>query len=141
LISGSNLRKSLGPEEIQSIVTEIEILEKIDHPSVVKLHDLKEDDDFLYMILEYMAGGTLRERLVEERKNHHRLTEAEIYKILCPIVDAMEYCHDIGVVHRDLKVRNFLLTLAREHSLRIDPIQELSPQGQRLRLRKNLPEK
>ena len=85
-------------------MTEIEIMEKIDHPNVVKLFDLKEDDEYLYMVLEYMAGGSLRDRLLEEKKKHHRLSEEEIFGIISPIVDAMEYCHGNGVVHRDLKV-------------------------------------
>lgn len=80
------------------------MLEDLDYPSIVKLYDVMEDDENLYMILEYMDGGTLRDRLIDLKKAHHRLTEAEIAKIISPIVDAMEYCHHIGVVHRDLKV-------------------------------------
>ena len=85
-------------------MTEIEIMEKIDHPNVVKLFDLKEDDEYLYMVSEYMAGGSLRDRLLEEKNKHHRLSEDEIFGIISQIVDAMEYCHENGVVHRDLKV-------------------------------------
>lgn len=94
----------MGEEDAISIATEIEVLEHLDHPSVVKLHDVMEDDNYLYMILEYMDGGTLRDRLIDEKKRMHRLNEEEVYKIASPIVDAMEYCHDMGVVHRDLKV-------------------------------------
>ena len=106
----------MGEPEIQSIVTEIEIMEKIDHPNVVKLYDLKEDDEYLYMVLEFMAGGSLRDRLLEEKKKHKKLSEEEIFGIIAPIVDAMEYCHENGVVHRDLKVAS--AHTAGKHPLR-----------------------
>lgn len=100
-----NLKK-LDEHELKTIQSEVKALEEIDHPSVVKLYDLFLDGngDYLYMVLEYMGGGTLRDRLYEERKRKHTLSEDEIFNIISPIVEGMEYCHSIGIVHRDLKV-------------------------------------
>jgi calcium/calmodulin-dependent protein kinase I len=95
-------RTNLGEEEAISIAREIEIMESLDHPSVIKLHDVMEDDENIYMILEYMNGGTLRDRLFSE--GNRKLSEKDVYTIVSPIVDAMEYCHAMGVSHRDLKV-------------------------------------
>lgn len=91
----------MSQDDIEAIMREIELLRNIDHPNVVKLHDLKGDDNNLYMIFEYMAGGTLRQRMYDLKEP---LSEEETYQIISPIVDAMEYCHAEGIVHRDLKV-------------------------------------
>ena len=74
---------------------------------MVKLYDLKEDEDKVYMVLEYMEGGPLRQRLVDLKPPHEgqkTLSEEEVHQIIATVADAMEYCHSIGIVHRDLKV-------------------------------------
>ena len=93
-------RKTLGQDDIGSLVNEITILKELDHPNIVKLFDLKEDEDKLYMVLENMAGGNLEERIGEERN----LSEEDVYNIVKSLVDAMEFCHSRSIVHRDLKV-------------------------------------
>lgn len=75
-------------------------MKELDHPNIIKLYDLKEDEDKLYMILEFMDGGTLDSRIIDERN----LSEEDVYCIVRCIVDAMEFCHSRNIVHRDLKV-------------------------------------
>jgi len=101
-------KNKLQEEDIKSILNEIEILNRIDHPNVVKLAEMFEDDKNFYMVLELMKGGSLQSRLASLQSASRRLTEPEIYKIIAPIVDAMEYCHSENVVHRDLKPDNIL---------------------------------
>ena len=66
----------------------------------MKLFELYEDDDYIYLVLEYMTGGKLFDRIVE--KEHY--SEKEAADTIRPIVDAIKYCHSLGIVHRDLKV-------------------------------------
>ena len=58
-----------------------------------------EDRSHLYIVLEYMDGGTLYQRLKDEVK----LDERETAKIIRQIADAVDYMHDRGIVHRDIK--------------------------------------
>lgn len=97
-------RNKLKEEDILSILNEIEVLNRIDHPNVVKLVEIFEDEKNFYMVLELMRGGSLQSRITSMRDNGQKLSEKEIAMIIYPIVDAMEYCHYNNVVHRDLKV-------------------------------------
>jgi len=58
----------------------------------------------MYMVLEMMTGGELFDRIVE--KDHY--SEREACDVIRPIVDAISYCHDMGIAHRDLKPENLL---------------------------------
>ena len=66
----------------------------------MKLFELYEDDDFIYLVLEYMTGGKLFDRIVD--KEHY--SEKEAADTIRPVIDAIKYCHSLGIVHRDLKV-------------------------------------
>lgn len=94
---------------MKQLVNEIQILKDLDHPNIVKLYDLKEDEEKLYMVLEHLAGGTLEERI----STVGSLSEEDVYQIVNSLVDAMEFCHSKNIVHRDLKVDSS--DLAREH--------------------------
>ena len=104
------IRQKLKEEDIHSILNEIEVLNRIDHPNVVKLCEIFEDDQNFYMVMELMEGGNLQMRITQLRDSSKKISEKEIAQIIYPIVDAMEYCHYNNVVHRDLKAISFLLS-------------------------------
>jgi len=85
-------------------MTEMDLLATIDHPSVVKLLELFDDGRTLYLIMEYMAGGELFDRIVQKEA----YSEAEAMRTIIPIVDAVRYCHQNDIIHRDLKPENLL---------------------------------
>ena len=72
---------------------------------MVKLYEIYEDEDNIYLILELMTGGELFDRVVD--KEHY--SEKEAADTIRPIVDAIKYCHSLGIVHRDLKVERFCI--------------------------------
>ena len=84
----------------------------MDHPNVVKLYEIYEDEDNIYLVMELMTGGELFDRVVD--KEHY--SEKEAADTIRPIVDAIKYCHSLGIVHRDLKVI-FGSTVARKSSI------------------------
>lgn len=106
-------KADMQPDDLIALQTEVEILSQIDHPNVVKLHEVWEDKSKFYMVMEIMTGGELFDRVVE--KDHY--SEKEAADTIRPIVDAIRYCHNMGVAHRDLKPENLLYATKDPHSI------------------------
>jgi len=106
-----DLAATLGPERF---LREIEVAARLTHPHIVPLHDSGEADGFLYYVMPYIQGESLRERLAREGE----LPVAAAVKILREVVDALASAHKQGVVHRDIKPDNVLL--AENHAMVTD---------------------
>lgn len=85
---------------------EIEIAAQLQHPNILPLLDSGEAAGLLYYVMPYVDGQSLRQRLARE----HELPIGEAVKILIEIVDALAHAHSRGVVHRDMKPDNVMLT-------------------------------
>jgi serine/threonine protein kinase len=111
--------KVLDPGVSESLGTarflrEIELAAGLSHPHAVPLYDSGEADGLLYFVMPYIDGETLRVRLARERA----LPLEETVRIARQIADALDYAHEQGVVHRDVKPENVLLR--RGHALVTD---------------------
>ncbi|EDO18975.1 hypothetical protein Kpol_2002p46 [Vanderwaltozyma polyspora DSM 70294] len=93
------------------IEREIIIMKLLNHPNVLRLYDVWETNNNLYMVLEYAEKGELFNLLVEKGP----LPENEAIRFFRQIIIGMSYCHALGIVHRDLKPENILL----DHKLNI----------------------
>jgi len=92
--------------EMQLQITEIELLKVIgSHPYIIKLLDVLEDDKTFFIILEYLDGRDLFEFI-----NRNFMNEVKSKKILYCIFRAVKYLHTFGIVHRDLKLENIMMT-------------------------------
>ena len=91
--------------DVGRVVREIEILKEVDHPNFVKLFEIIESSDRIYLIMEYAAGGELFEHIV----SRGRLPEPEACNFYIQIVNGIEYLHSKKIAHRDLKPENLLL--------------------------------
>jgi len=99
-------KTALESDDQLALQNEVDILSQIDHPNIVKLHEIYDEKARFNLILELMTGGELFDRIVE--KEHY--SEKEAADTIRPVIDAIRYCHDMGVAHRDLKPENLLYT-------------------------------
>lgn len=84
--------------------SEIEIYLAMDHPHVTRLFDVYEEEDALYLVMECMEGGELFDRIQEVKRFSERDAARAVWQMLL----AINYVHSHGIVHRDLKLENFL---------------------------------
>ena len=92
----------LGAERF---LREIETAARLNHPHILPLHDSGEADGFLYYVMPYVEGESLRDRLAREKQ----LPLDDALQIAREVADALSYAHSHDVVHRDIKPENILL--------------------------------
>ncbi|XP_056879546.1 serine/threonine-protein kinase BRSK2-like isoform X5 [Takifugu flavidus] len=98
-------REKLSESVLMKVEREIAILKLIEHPHVLKLHEVYENKKYLYLVLEHVSGGELFDYLVKKG----RLTPKEARKFFRQIISALDFCHSHSICHRDLKPENLLL--------------------------------
>ena len=104
-----------GPSQSFSIseakarfLKEAKISGRLQHPNIVTVFDVGEDEGVLYLAMEYISGGALNQRLTDGLE----FPIAERIRILSEVADALAHAHQRGVIHRDVKPANILLTEA-----------------------------
>ena len=95
------LAAALGAERFHR---EIKIAARLQHPHILPLLDSGEADGFLYYVMPYVKGVSLREKLMQQGE----FPVAEAVKVLRDVVDALAHAHEQGVVHRDIKPDNVM---------------------------------
>lgn len=98
-----DLAASLGAERF---LQEIQIAARLTHPHILALHDSGEAAGFLFYVMPFIDGPSLRMRLEAER----RLELADALAIASPVAEALSYAHRMGVFHRDIKPENILFS-------------------------------
>ena len=94
------------PEFVQRFVREARSAARLSHPNIVAVHDQGADEGEIYLVMEHVTGSTLRDLL----RARGRLTVNETLDILDPLLDALAAAHTAGLVHRDVKPENVLIT-------------------------------
>lgn len=81
---------------------------QLDHPNIVRLEEVYESHSEIYLVQELCLGGELFDRLDEQPDYHY--TEAECARLVKQMLSAVRYLHSRGIIHRDLKLENFLFS-------------------------------
>lgn len=100
-------KKEMNNQDLELVKTEIEILKVCQQPNIIKLYDVFENIDYIYIIMEYCSGGDLFS-YIEQRG--FKLSEVRAAEIIHKISAGIYYCHIYGICHRDLKPENILMT-------------------------------
>nr|XP_045245294.1 serine/threonine-protein kinase SIK1 isoform X2 [Macaca fascicularis] len=95
----------LDSSNLEKIYREVQLMKLLNHPHIIKLYQVMETKDMLYIVTEFAKNGEMFDYLTS---NGH-LSENEARKKFWQILSAVEYCHDHHIVHRDLKTENLLL--------------------------------
>ncbi|CAK4645481.1 hypothetical protein LEN26_005585 [Aphanomyces euteiches] len=99
-------KSSLKKKDLANIHREMDILRKLDHPNIVKLVDVFDNEagDMCYLVMELVTGGELFDRIIA--KDHY--TEGEAKVVVRTVASVLVYCHAQSIAHRDLKPENLL---------------------------------
>jgi serine/threonine protein kinase len=99
--------------KLQKIENEINLLESLDHAHIVQYYGTRRDENYLYILLEYVPCGSIGDLL----KKMHKFDEELISAYLRQTLIGLQYLHSKGVIHRDIKPDNLLLTSLGEVKL------------------------
>jgi len=106
-------KKDMKIKELELQKREIEVLKICQHPNIIRLLDVFENPEYIYIVLEYLAGGDLFTYL---DKRDFKITEDRARAIAHQIAVAVYYLHNYGIAHRDLKLENILMVDASDDS-------------------------
>ena len=110
-------KKNMDKSDLELAKVEIDILKIGQHPNIIKLYDIYENENYIYIIMEYCSGGDL---LSYFEHYEYELKETRVCEIIHKLSMAIYYLHSYGIVHRDLKPENILMTdLSPEADIRL----------------------
>jgi len=107
------VEKSLIAEDIKLLKREIDIMKQVDHVNILKLIEIYEDDENVYIVMELVDGSELFDRIVD--KGYY--SEKNTVHIVKQILNAVQYLHSKGIAHRDLKPENLLCSGSGSHEI------------------------
>lgn len=113
------LSKAQVTEEVLTFFrNELSCMACLDHPNILRVHEVFETDDTVYLVMDLCTGGHLKDRVLAQTGSFY--SEKIASKYIFTILQAIAYCHANNVVHRDLKLENILFeTEASDAELKI----------------------
>jgi serine/threonine protein kinase len=94
-----------NPDLMRRFQAEVQHASKLEHPNIVRVYDVGEDDGTHYYVMQYIEGSDLRAEL----KQRGRYTVEAALAVISQLAEALDYAHSQGIVHRDIKPENILL--------------------------------
>jgi calcium-dependent protein kinase len=96
----------MDPAKMQELRDEITIMKGLDHPHIVRLYDVHEEKNKMYLVMEYCEGGELFDRLFQQEGG--KFTECKAAQLVQKMLASIHFMHTRNICHRDLKLENFI---------------------------------
>lgn len=97
-------KSKVSDRNTRTYEAEVNSLVKLDHPNVIRLYDFFNEDNNMFLVLEYCGGGTLEDKILKDEV----ISENDKLKICSQIISALKYCYDMSIAHQDIKASNVL---------------------------------
>jgi eukaryotic-like serine/threonine-protein kinase len=102
------------PDRMQRFVQEAKAASALNHPNIATIHELQETDGIHFIVMEYVEGETIKAKVARGP-----LDSSEIIRLAAQIAEALDAAHTIGIIHRDVKSANIMIT-PRGHAKVLD---------------------
>src|SRR3989440_1272836 len=109
----SHLDEDTAKDYSMRFVREAHAVARLNHPNIVQVYDFGEEGDIAYLVMEFIRGDELKSPLSTGRQFDRK----ECVRIMCELLDALEFAHQAGVIHRDIKPANVMLDSAKRAKL------------------------
>lgn len=100
-------KQKMKMKNYDMVWNEIEVLKLCQHPNILRLYDVLENVDYIFLVMELLPGGTLRDYM---KKHNNKISEEKAKTFIKSIASGLEYMNQFSIVHRDIKPINILLT-------------------------------
>lgn len=131
------IEKSKTKDNLDNVDSYVTILKKLDHPNIVKYYETLENNKYYFIVMELCKGGDLFDIIKQKSDSQKNFTEAQAGAIVFDILKALNYCHNKGIAHLDIRPENILIGDKGELKLidfktsMSDNVQELSEASNR----------
>lgn len=109
-------KKHFPEDKLIFLQREIDITTKVNHENVIRCYDVFEDRNYVHFVFDFCEGGDLFEYIISH--DDHKLTEMRAAQLFSQMMDALHYLHQSNIIHRDVKLENFLV-MQEENILKI----------------------
>jgi serine/threonine protein kinase/tetratricopeptide (TPR) repeat protein len=101
-----------SPERVARFKDEARAISALNHPNIATIYGIEESDSEVFLVFEYLSGGTLNETLAAENSKKRPLTLDRVIEYAIQIAAGLAHAHEHRVIHRDIKTSNLMLTEA-----------------------------